>query len=208
MFQKNFGVKSQISEVFSDVSDVKWHLPPSGQLRGRVGFRVFVDSREGWEGNGKNGYVTLRAQLLHNFIANCSFFLFLGANGVGCLGRYCRDFGEWFWLFKPGLVEFYPSSPCCCLNLDSFDWKFGNWWWYLFFFYVLVVFWIFGWGLCKMIDLREKHNSSQNKRSMVKPGVINSCVVEFGGQVSESIRQLIMFLGVYCPKAPDPWKNG
>lgn len=136
------------------------------------------------------------------------FFSFLGANGVGCLGRYCRDFGEWFWLFKPGLVEFYPSSPCCCLNLDSFDWKFGNWWWYLFFFYVLVVFWIFGWGLCKMIDLREKHNSSQNKRSMVKPGVINSCVVEFGGQVFESIRQLIMFLGVYCPKAPDPSKNG
>ena len=63
------------------------------------------------------------------------------------------------WLFKPGLVEFYPSSPCCYLNLDSFDWKFGNWGWSLFFFYVLVVFLIFGWGLCKMIDLREKNNS-------------------------------------------------
>ena len=27
------------------------------------------------------------------------------------------------WLFKPGRIEFYPSSPCC-FNLDSVDWKF------------------------------------------------------------------------------------
>ena len=206
-FPKNIGVKSQISEVFSDVSDVKWHLPPSGQLRGRVGCLVFLfDSREGWERNGKTGYVTLRAQRLHNFIANCSFFLFLGANGVGWLGRYFRDFGEWLVIQTwTGRVLSKFTVLLSQLRLFWLEiWKLRM---VLVFFLCVGCFFDFWLGIVQN-DWFTGKKQLPDQRSMSNQGVINCCVVEFGGQVFESIRQLIMFVGCTALRLLTPQKNG